>query len=405
VARGGGGLGAESEAMLAAASKAVAPLLYRPPRPEAELRAELTGTEGEPALRLADATPRTLAESVEDPRAGVVLRYACGLAGLFEGDAPLGLIGAFCVARAFSPAIVVGGSKNLANALARVAAGAGARCLVSSGVTRIERDGDRLRLRTADGRVVRARAAISTLDPRSTFLGLIADELVPGELRDAAEGWVVERTGPFTGHYGIKGELPVAGDGEPLIRIFGFTGPEHVERRFQAALAGELPPAVAGHLTAVSHHDPLQVSPGPYGPLHTLRLQTMAPFRHPERHWDRARTGYRQECWEALFAHVPGLERTRLLFEFCDTPLDIERRFATTRGGSIRQGALVAEQTLVHRPHRSCSACRTPLEGLYLGGGAVHPGVPGSLAGGYNAAAVVSEDLGLDRWWPLPELD
>ena len=31
----------------------------------------------------------------------------------------------------------------------------------------------------------------------------------------------------------------------------------------------------------------------------------------------------------------------------------------------------------------------------YLGGGAVHPGVPGSLGGGYNAAVSVAEDLGL----------
>jgi phytoene dehydrogenase-like protein len=37
---------------------------------------------------------------------------------------------------------------------------------------------------------------------------------------------------------------------------------------------------------------------------------------------------------------------------------------------------------------------RTPVDGLYLGGGAVHPGVPGCLAGGFNAAAVVAEDLG-----------
>jgi phytoene dehydrogenase-like protein len=43
------------------------------------------------------------------------------------------------------------------------------------------------------------------------------------------------------------------------------------------------------------------------------------------------------------------------------------------------------------------------LPGVYLAGGAVHPGVPGSLAGGYNAAAVVARDLGLERWWPEPD--
>jgi ketosteroid isomerase-like protein len=42
-----------------------------------------------------------------------------------------------------------------------------------------------------------------------------------------------------------------------------------------------------------------------------------------------------------------------------------------------------------------------PIDGLYLGGGGVYPGIPGSL-GGYNAARVVCSDLGLERWWPDP---
>jgi phytoene dehydrogenase-like protein len=100
-------------------------------------------------------------------------------------------------------------------------------------------------------------------------------------------------------------------------------------------------------------------------------------------------------------ASFPELARATLLFQFCDTPLDIERRFATTRRGSVRQGSLVTSQTMTARPHRLCSSGRSPIPGLYLGGGSVHPGVPGSLGGGYNVAAAVAEDLGLDRWWPV----
>ena len=382
--------------MLAAVSDAVAPLLYRPPRSEESLRDELREGELAPALALAELTPRTLAESVGDPRAAVVLRYACGLAGFLDPDVPLGLIGAFCVARRFMPSLVAGGTKNLANALFRVAVAAGARGFVSSEVTRVERDGGGFRLRTADARVFRARAVISTLDPSSTFLSLLGEELVPEELRVAARDWVVERTGPFTAHFGIRGEppAPAAGErGDALIRIFGFGGAQDVERHFEAALRGEQPASVAGHLTAVSVHDPLQASPGPYGPLHTLRVQTMAPFELPGGGWDRGRTDYRRACWDAAVAHFEGLGDATLLFQFCDTPLDIERRFATTRRGSIRQGALVAEQTLERRPHPSCATGRTPVDGFYLGGGAVHPGVPGCLAAGFNAAAVVAEDL------------
>ena len=359
IGRGWQGLGAEVERMLSEASEAVAPMLYRAPGDA-------------PSVALADATPVALAGSVDDPRAGVVLRYACGMAGYLDGDVPLGPVGAFAVARLFSPSIVVGGTKNLANGLFRVAARAGARGFVSAEVVRVERDGDGFLLRLADSREVRAGVAISTVDP------------VPGDLSSPAEGRIVEEAGPFTAHFGIKGSPPEAAGGEEgdaLIRIFGFAEPADVEGHFRAALEGRLPERVAGHLTAVTAHDPLQASPGPYGPLHTLRVQTVVPFEHPDGHWDRLRTAFRRECWDAVTAQFPALAEARLLFQFCDTPLDIERRFGTTRRASTRQDTL--------------GSARTPVAGLYLGGGAVHPGVPGSLGGGYNAAVAVAEDLGL----------
>jgi phytoene dehydrogenase-like protein len=354
IGRGGRGLGGEVERLLAEASTAILPLLYRPPADA-------------PSVALADVTPAALANSVDDPRAGVVLRYACGLAGFLDGDVPLGPVGAFAVARLFSPSIVVGGTKNLANGLFRVAAGAGARGFVSAEVVHVDRDGDGCLVRLADGRELRARAVISTIDAQ-----------------EAADRRTVDGAGPFTAHFGIKGVPPApagGAKGDALIRVFGFAEPAAVERHFRDAAAGRMPASVAGHLTAVTAHDPLQASPGPYGPLHTLRVQTIVPLEHPDGHWDRLRTAYRAECWEAVTAHFTGLGEARLLFQFCDTPLDMERRFGTPRRGSTRRGAL--------------GSPRTAVAGLYLAGGTVYPGVPGSLAAGYNAAAAVAEDLGL----------
>jgi phytoene dehydrogenase-like protein len=337
IGRGGSGLGGDVERMLAATAAAVEPLLYRPPVAIEELRAELANGNGQAALELADATPLALAEGVDDPRAAVIVRYACALAGFLNGDTPLGPIGAYAVASLFAPSIVVGGTKNLANGLARVAAGEGARCLTSRPVNRVEHDGDGFVLRSDYADPVRARAVLSTLDPRSTFLDLFGGSAVGAELRTAAQEWVTEPTGQFTAHYGIKGELPAPAGGEPpdaLIRVFGYAEAAEVEAHLEAAVGGRLPESVAGHLTAVTAHDPLQASPGPYGPLHTLRMQTVVPFQHPDGEWDRARTAFRQRCWDAAVAHFEGLGDARLLFQFCDTPHDIERRFGTTRGGS-----------------------------------------------------------------------
>lgn len=368
IGRAGRGLGGEVERLLAAAGDALAPLLYEPP-----------GSEEAQHVELADSTPRSLSEAVDDERAAIVLRYACARAGFHEPDAPLGSMGALAVTIRFSPWLVAGGTKGLANALFRTAVAAGARSFVSSEVVRVERDGERFLVHAADGRRFRARVVVSTLDPRSTFLGLLDEELAPDELRTAAADWGSERGAPFTAHFGIRGEPPApAAAGDALVRVFGFSDAEDVTRSFEAARRGERPAGVAGHLTAVSVHDPLQASPGPYGPLHVLRVQAVAPRDLPGG-WDRDRTEFRRACWEALHEHFDGLADATLLFEFCDTPLDLERRFGTARGGLFRE----------------CATGRTPVAGLYLGGGAIRPGVPGSLGAGVNVARVVAEDLKL----------
>lgn len=395
VRRGGGGLGSEVEGMLREATRVVGPLLYRP------------AADAERALgdgpRLASMTPAVLTATAVDERAAVILRYACALAGFPGGDAPLGAIGAFCVARLFEPTLAAGGSKSLANGLFRAAARAGARCLVSSRVVAVDRIATGWELRLADRRRVHAHAVVSTLDVETTF----GELLDPGRAGDVLTGvrasWELDPSGPFTAHFGIRGEPPAPAGGaneDAVVRVTGFAGAGDVADVLAAVAAGELPERPAGHLTVTSRHDPLQVSPGPAGPLHTLRYETPAPYLHPTTPWARARIAYRESCWDLLTAGVDGLADARRLFAFCDSPQDLERRFATARHGSVRQGSLRREQTFTGRPHPSCADGRTPLAGLYLGGGAIHPGVPGALAGGYNVAASVCADLGLERWWP-----
>lgn len=400
VGRGGQGLGDEVVNMFEAVSEAVTPLLYRTPEQEETILARLRENGQGAAAALAEHTPATLSDEVGDPRGAMVLRYACGLAGFLDPDTPLGLIGGYAVARLFIPSLVVGGTKNLANGIYRAAATAGARCAVTTEVTRIEFDGDVFVLRFFDGRAARTSTVVSTLDPKSTFGELLAEELRSSALSDAAAGWVHDETGPFTAHYGVKGPLPDGeSSGRALFRLVGFRGAGEVAARFDAVRRGELPSEIAGHVTTVTAHDKQQASPGPFGPLNTFRFEAIVPFEHPQGSWDKQRRSYRKACWDALVAATGGLSDVRLLFQFSDSPVDLERRFRTARRGSVRQGLLVRGQTFIHRPHSSCSSTRTPIPGFYLGGGGVHPGIPGTLGGGYNVAVSVCEDLGLDPWW------
>ena len=405
VGRGGTGLGDDVQALLREASSVVAPWLYRPSD-------EAARALGDGAVRLAAMSPDELVRTASDEQGALVLRYACWLAGFTDGAGALGPIGAFCVARLFEPVLVAGGSKSLANGLFRAAARAGARCLVSTPVAAVESSDRDVEVRLADARRFRVRAVVSTLDPVSTFLGLVGRERCGEELAAAADRWEFDAAGPFTAHFGIRGEAPApvattrerhgsGADGDAAIRLVGFDTEQDVVATVAAAATGSVPARPGGHLTVTSHHDPLQASPGPYGPLHTLRFQTPAPYEHPDGAWDHVRVAYREACWRLLEDEVDGLSETQLLFGFCDSPSDLERRFGTTRRGSIRQGALQPAQTFTARPDPSCADGRTPLPGLYVGGGSIHPGVPGSLGGGYNVASAVCADLGFDRWWPV----
>jgi len=404
VERGGRGLGSKVESLFGDASRAVAPLLYEPAtRAEAATQPGNDSSDGLSAL--AAATPTTLSRAAASEPGALMLRYACGLAGFFEPDEPLGVVGGYTVARLFSPTLVAGGSKGLANGLFRVACRAGARCLVSARVVAADASDAGVEVRLADGRSFYARKLISTLDPITTFGHLFAQQ-ADAPLRAAVDAWRVDAAGSFVAHFGIKGTppTPVRDAGDAVVRIVGFGSVADVATHFEDAAAGRLPSRPAGHLTTVSVHDPLQASPGPYGPLHTLRYETIAPYEHPARGWDRARVGYRRACWALVGEETTGLEQANLLFEFADSPRDLERRFGTTRRGSVRQGSLLPEQTFTRRPAGGCADGRTPIPGVYLGGGGTHPGVPGALAGGYLAAAAVAGDLGLERWWPQPQL-
>ena len=69
------------------------------------------------------------------------------------------------------------------------------------------------------------------------------------------------------------------------------------------------------------------------------------------------------------------------------------------RGGDRHHGSFHPDNWQWNRPTAQMPGYRTPIEGLYLCGASQHPG--GSFHGqpGYNAAGVIAEDLGLERWW------
>jgi phytoene dehydrogenase-like protein len=394
IGRGGAGLGDAVQAMFASISRACVPALYRAPSPEQSMVAGFHADGEGPAADLAGLTPGGLAALASSASlagsepAALAVRYACAASGFGRFDERIGAVGGFMVARWFSPVLVAGGSKNLPNALFRMAVSAGADCHVSARVTQVRRG---FQLSCADGRQIGARDVICTLDPHTTFTGLLDPALVPAELLAVGRDWVFDDLGCFTAHFGIVGMPPVSrSGGEPYLRLVGFGSVQDLDDHLAAVRGGRLPERPAGLLSVTTAHDPLQASPGPYGPLHTLRFDSFAPLSHPDGSWDRQRRHYRARCWAFLCDQFPALREAQLIAQFADAPGDLRRRFATTGAGTVRQGALGPAQALTLRPHPSCADTRTPVPGFYLGGGGVHPGVPGLLGAGLLAARAVT---------------
>ncbi|MHA6804648.1 phytoene desaturase family protein [Salinifilum ghardaiensis] len=406
IGRGGAGLGEQLPRMLDAAAESILPLLYAGPAPVEEVERLLEANQASTAVELARLGPTGIADLVPDTRGKAAIRYLCGLAGFFDPGEPLGLMGVFCLARLLRPTIVVGGTASLTAALFRAGARAGVQYRTVADVHRIDVVENEGHAHCRDGREVVASSVVCALDPKTTFLELLDQQVVPDDIRRAAMAWKLDGAGAFTAHFGVKGDPPGRSRGEAgraLIQVLGFADEAAVVDHFDAVLHGRMPASPAGHLSVTTVHDPAQCASGPYGPLHTLRFETPAPPAPAVGEWNRRTTAeYRAKCWEFIGERTTG-DRPGALFAFADSPVDLEHRFRTTRNGSFRQGSLVREQTFTQRPHSACSGGRTPITGLYLAGGGVHPGIPGSLAAGYHTAAVVCADRGYFRWWAEPD--
>ena len=273
----------EIEAMLTAASQRGRAAALPPARRGGQERARLPAGTRDAVLALADATPRSLAERADDPRAAVVLRYACGLAGFLDGDVPLGLIGAFCR----GPAVQPGARGRAARRTSPTRSLGSPRPAGARGCGQLRGHAASNGPATASGSAPPTLASCerapwsrrsTSAPPSSACLG---GELATAELRETAARWIVEPTGPFTAHYGIKGEPRPLGDGARTRDASASPMPRRWSAHFADAAEGRAAgrPS-AGHLTcgepSTTRSRP---HPGPYGPLHTLRLQTLRALR------------------------------------------------------------------------------------------------------------------------------
>jgi phytoene dehydrogenase-like protein len=367
---------------------------------------------GEKMLELGEMSPREIIEhyGFKDPQLKAALLYLGCMWGIHPTTTGMGFMVPLYINRMLDATLVQGGSHSLSSALFEAFAENGGKVLDWAGVEEIVVTGGKATgVVLHDGREFAAKTVVSTLNPEQTFLQMVGERNLPGEFAESVKAWKWEEWSFFNLHMGIKGEAPLFGVSDAsadcnraLLAVMGYDTPEEVENHIEAVCGNELPEP-AGHFTCTTIHDPTQASSGPYGPLHTLRWENWAPYKQNNANWDEIKKEYSDKIIDLLKQFTPNLADANVLYRFAYSPLDIERRIATMKRGSIKHGAYISTQMGFLRPNPDCSSYRTPVPGLYVAGASAYPGGMITLGPGYNAASIILEDLGMKAWWSLPE--
>jgi phytoene dehydrogenase-like protein len=287
-----------------------------------------------------------------------------------------------------------GGMGGISAAMARAAEAAGAEIRTDAEVDRvaINASGRAVGVALADGSLVRAQRVVSCAHPVTTYLSLIGEERLPGDVvRDVRR--YRTRSGSVKLNVALS-ELPAfpAWDQEgDLHKGLVAVSPsiEYLERAWDDAKYGRMSEHPYVEVVFPTAHEPEGLAPK--GKHLMLAFSQYGPYQLAEGSWDEGgRDDYAARVLKALGEFAPSLEPAVEHLEVL-TPRDIEERFGLI-GGNIMQGELTPDQLFSFRPIPGHGDYRTPVAGMYLCGSGTHPG--GGVMGvpGRNAASVILRD-------------
>jgi phytoene dehydrogenase-like protein len=240
-----------------------------------------------------------------------------------------------------------------------------------------------------DGTEIEARAVVSAVDPKRTFLRLcdpvdLAPEFLWRMRNYRAHGTVAKvnlalsRLPEFTGvpRDALTGRVRIAPD------------LDYLERAFDHSKYGRYSPEPYIELTIPTLLDP---SLAPEG-AHVLSAYVQfAPYKLRNATWDAERDALARIVIDTLERHAPGL-RAAVVAQQTITPLDLEQKYGFT-GGHVFHGELALDQLLSMRPLLGWGNYRTPVRQLYLCGSGTHPGTGLTGLSGANAAREIARNL------------
>jgi phytoene dehydrogenase-like protein len=392
----------------------IAPMTYMPAMSTMDLMVMLEQTEiGKKLAEIAEMSPLDIITSnFENDRIRAFLLYLSCMWGIDPNETGTGLFVPLLLCRGMNKCYCYGGSHKFAGAMGREIVKAGGTILDRCEVSKIIIEGGKaVGVETLEGRTIRAKAVVSTLDPRTTFLDMVGAKNLPGTLKEATEGWVYDKWSFYTLHLATKekpkykAEEPWANDS--FMTIFGFESMDQLLAHFKTVIGGKLDTKImGGHATCESHWDPHLVRAPWGGEVSFFQMHAPYDIDGNKANWDKRGPEIREATLKKWQKVAPNFTKDQIITELAETPVDIEIRFPNMRRGAIKHGDYRPTQLASMRPNLDCSNHRTPIKGLYVGGVSSYPGGLVLGGSGYLAANRVAEDLGAKKWWkPTKEMD
>jgi phytoene dehydrogenase-like protein len=388
----------------------VGPATYIPPMSPIEITMAMQRTEvGREMLEMGERSPVDLiTDTFEHDKVRTLMLYAACMWGLDPRETGLGFMVPLMLDRAANKCYCYGGSHKFAGALAREVVKNGGLILEAAAVDKIIiENGRAVGVEIAhEGRTLRAKAVMSTLDPQTTFVDLAGEENLPDALKEMVNGWAWDKWSFNTLHIATD-EAPAYATDDPWINqsfatVVGIESMEQLLAHWENVSAGRIDlDSFGGHSTCESLLDPtLSDRPG----KHVSMFQIHAPY-DIEGGWPDRREAVKQAMLSKWRKAAPNLTPDKIISSSMEDPEEIEIRFPQMRRGSIKHGDYRPLQMGCFRPSQECSGTDTPIEGLYVCGVSTYPG--GLVLGGpgYIGANKVADDLGVRKWWtPTPAM-
>ncbi|MFT8244807.1 phytoene desaturase family protein [Roseomonas sp. BN140053] len=334
------------------------------------------------SLRMGQNVAKVIRGHVPDERLAQMLDHFCQYVGSNPYLAPAVLCSIGDMQAAEGVWYPKGGTRAVAEGLAKLAGDLGAELRPNTEVTGFDiadgPDGKRVKAVLVGSERIACDAVISNMDAIRTY-----KELVGGPV-----GRKYEKKGFEPACSGVVLYLGLNKRYEHLAH-HDFVFSRDAEEEFDAIYKKGVPaPDPTAYLAAPSGTDPTVAPEGG----EALYVLVHTPYLRPGQDWSRMFPAYRQVILDKL-KRTAGLEdiEERIVAEQALTPVDIHERYKVLNGaiyGLASHGTFLG----AFKPGNRSKA----VKGLYLAGGAAHPGpgMPMVMMSGWIAADAMDKDLG-----------